>query len=815
MSEMNNKPRTWFAGDSSPEDQKKAQETKIIVIALFVLAFPGAALTAGVFFLLFSVARISHKVLFSVALAYTLIISATGLIVGAVKNYVASYANMFSGINENGFSVTLVFNLLWEQAPLSLVVGSLVGSIYCWWRYFRRPAWEKVRFRRTPLEFYRRRKNISEIQNDKNGPNDGMTLGIDDHTGHKKVQTFKEAAAHTFVVGGAGTGKSVTMLTRARDVIENGRAYVMLDLKGSPPMAQSLYELAERYNRPFYHFTLASPGDAGATPDPNGPSFYEPVYRGDASRRKDLIISLRSTWSEEHYKILASEYLQTAMNVAIANPPLDESDVLLDIINLLDPQVLLIRSQGIKSDYPDALRIKEAAQKLAGASRRETADAVRGIRGIVSSLRDSTAGNWLKRTSDESKQIDLYRAAEEGAVVVFTLDTSTYEEVAKGIANLVIQDMKTVSSEMRLRPPAHALHFDIDEFSALDGAHVINLVNKCRDADIPVTLTTQALGDLDKISPVFKDQLVGIIANFIIHRANSEEDAKFYAGLTGVGKRWDVRYSVEQTSSSILGGVGKGAATGAGMVNEIEDYNVPHGEILKLEQGQIIYVGKSPNRLEKVRVIKEDNNFIASSPSKIGATPLQRPSLPSSDNVFIESAPKIESITSPKQYQITGGKDKLNPGMSEPEINFPTKRSSGFVGGVDLNAALRGTPSQQPSKPMEALEAPSPPLRAAQPPEASPKPVTQQSQPSVTPVRPLGRTGGIPTRPVRPSAPTGGIPSRPTSPPTVKTSVPSADTAMTAGSTSAPIAPVTPATRPVPAKKKAPDAKKHSLSEEW
>ncbi|MGV8910906.1 MAG: TraM recognition domain-containing protein, partial [Propionicimonas sp.] len=186
-----------------------------------------------------------------------------------------------------------------------------------------------------------------------------------------------------------------------------------------------------------------------------------------------------------------------------------------------------------------------------------------------------------------------------------------YEDVSKLAANLIIQDLKTLSSELRKDPGAHKVNVIIDEFSATGSDNVLGLLARARDAKMPVTLATQALADLRRDNPAFLEQVLGIVNCFTIHRANTENDAEIFAGLTGKEKKFKIRMGVEQ-SSGMPGSVGSGAATGQGHVEEVDEYRVMPHEIQQLKQGQMVYIANAPdNRFMKVSVILESGEAVA------------------------------------------------------------------------------------------------------------------------------------------------------------------------------------------------------------
>lgn len=623
----------------------------IIFLIAALLTLPLAALTVIIARLAHTKGRIHPSVIAAFAGIYWVILLATGLVLVFGNLYGQSFSMLFQGINEGSLTAGLVAGVLVRQLPLGLGIGAAIGSVLIWLNHRRRNEWERITYRITPWQWLRKRRHIEQLRTGANPPANGATLGINE-LGEKVIQTDEEAASHTFIVGASGAGKTTTMMRQAVDHIRRGHGYVFIDLKGGRDVPAALYAHAQEHQRPFYHFLIQDAQEPYTGPDPDGASFYDPLGRGDASRRKDMLIAGRK-WSEDYYKTLASSYLQTAFNVAIAVPPQEGTDSLSDIISLLTPSNLAARAASLPAgEHYDEVRdyVRDwTARKLD----RGEQSAIDGMKRELQVLRGSSAGQWLRHPKGQGKSINLKQVAREGGVVVFSLDSSNYEQTAAAVANFIVQDLKTVSSELRLDPAAKPLHIVIDEFAAMDSSNVINLINKARDAKMPVSLSTQALGDLKKVDTAFLEQLLGIINCFIIHRANMEDDLTVYAGLTGKTERWKARYGVEHSSGL---GFTTGIATGSGSVEQVEDYRVSPKELQELKRGEAIYVAMSPEqRFERVQVIPYEG-IVATEPDVV----------PPVVESYIDTPEEVEAVDASVAAMPSLDPENLPP-VSEPE----------------------------------------------------------------------------------------------------------------------------------------------------
>lgn len=403
-----------------------------------------------------------------------------------------------------------------------------------------------------------------------------------------------------FVAGTSSvpTHNTTTLLLQSRDIIKQGEGFAFIDLKGGDDVVDGVYEYCQRYGIRMHHWTLQDSYLPYEGPIENGPAYYDPITRGDPSRRKDLILSLRK-WdaASDVYKKASASYIQTLFNVIYLSPNTKVESTLNDVINLMQsPEKLMARLDQVPPEKRNKKydETRQTVKYMMTSTNKVVKDSIKTTQETLQIFSQSIAGPWLGQDPEGKEDINLWEIADKGEVIVFSLDSSNYPELSQDIANLIIQDLKTASSEFRQNPPKNRLNVFIDEFASIESDNLVQLVNKCRDANIPVSFATQTLADMKTVSDTFADQLNGIISSFIIHRVNSEDDAQEYSGIFGKEDKAKVMEEVEH-SSGLFGGIGRGSATGKGRVTYEKDYIVPIEKLQEMAVGQAVYHTKATN----------------------------------------------------------------------------------------------------------------------------------------------------------------------------------------------------------------------------
>jgi hypothetical protein len=382
----------------------------------------------------------------------------------------------------------------------------------------------------------------------------GVTLGDD------------QLAAHALILGASGAGKTTTVSTILADRIARGRPVVAIDMKGSPAFAAQLQEAATRSGRRLRTWTI------------DGAEQWNPLAHGNPTALKDMLMS-SERFTEPHYRRAAERYLQNALTVLQAAAGPGRQPQLTDVVAAMEPR----RLGAMLRRVPVALA-ERVGDYLGGLSR-DQENAARGLGTRLAVLTESSAGPWLAPSRDHPG-IDLRTALEGGDVVLFSLNSSVYGQLAAQTGALAIQGLTSAAGHRLTEGVTSQATIAIDEFSALGADNVLALLARGREAGATVLLATQELADLERAAPGFRDQAMGIVGTTIAHRQDIHASATAVSQLVGTEWTW------EQTR--MMRGPFPRPGTVRGTERLTERPVVHPNAIKRLSPGQALVVTKLP-----------------------------------------------------------------------------------------------------------------------------------------------------------------------------------------------------------------------------
>ena len=474
-----------------------------------------------------------------------------------------------------------------ESWSLALLVGGLCAARWTFQRERRdRESGGDARRRARQtvglsdvVRLHRARRQLAQPALQVDGS--GYLLGADLKGLPVRLRFGGRSGRHGLLLGASGAGKTTALLLSVARHLDRGIGVIVLDMKGDELLARRLHAEAERHDRLFYRWT------------PEGGDHWNPLARGNRSELKDKLIATEE-FSERHYQAMYERYLLAVFRALESRP---EARDLQTVVRLLDPNALAMELRELEDE--------QAAAEIGDYLQRLTADQAAHLRGLADRLAllvEGGHGELLRPSGLPDGDIDLLTAMDEGAIVVFSLNSSAYGATAKLLGNMVVQDLKAVCGAREAQgggPPALVA---IDEFSGLDGDQVAGLFQRARSAGVSLLLATQELADLRRVDEGFDEQIVGNVEYLLAGRQNNPESAETVAAIAGTEEVWlhtfqtDERFDPKAKRSFPR-------ESGLGTKHLAREFIVSPDQIKGLGVGQMLLVEKNPHRVEVLRVL--------------------------------------------------------------------------------------------------------------------------------------------------------------------------------------------------------------------
>jgi hypothetical protein len=401
-----------------------------------------------------------------------------------------------------------------EQFPVALILASaeVFGLSWLQRRLEGGRAW-----RTGLIVAARRRMTTASIRSGGVVSRDGCRIGLDLDTGHAAEVSWREAEGGVLCAGpaagrgpgaDAGTGAAGAALPRparpgpgaagddgpaasgftlAHAAVRRRKPVIVIDLTGSPWLAESLAAACLEPRAPFSSF------------GPAGPGYYEPLRGGDPARAAALVMAMIDwTGVGDQQRRSCAAYLTDALAVQAAAPGDRRVAVLDDLVRLLTPDALRQRAALIPAYHPRRTVLADRASVSASLLQADPAT-VAVPAAQLPGLRASALGRWLQ-PGPPGARISLGQTVRERGVTLLSLDRGADAPAAGMIAGLAVADLMAVCREL------HAMSVPGDSLAWINGCEVLGqqmlaeLVAQGRGAGMGVVLSTTSAPVADHLA---------------------------------------------------------------------------------------------------------------------------------------------------------------------------------------------------------------------------------------------------------------------------------------------------------------------------
>lgn len=353
---------------------------------------------------------------------------------------------------------------------------------------------------------------------------------------NKKIGLISEKLKqHTLIVGGTGYGKTTTALTIINQLKNKlNQKIIIIDGKGD----EDLIDKIKTIDNNAFIWSIGCD------------NVYNPLATKNNVILADKIMSLFN-FSEAHYQAIAHNYL-------------------LLLIKILINKSIPITFENIVKYFP----IKQL-KKLVDKHENEY-DVLKSfienendIKGLQHRL--NVYLQQLGSSLGSENSLDNLTAKHD--IILFSLNSFKYPELASNVGKLIIQDVKEFAT---IKPKEQVVNLVLDEFNVFATDAVINLINKSRSFNYQCFLCFQTLKDLDINNTNIADIIFGNTANIIAHKIKDPNTAEYLAKIFGT-----------RTNEKITKQFDKENKTGKGSIREVEEYIVHPNDLKNLKTGEI------------------------------------------------------------------------------------------------------------------------------------------------------------------------------------------------------------------------------------
>ncbi len=406
--------------------------------------------------------------------------------------------------------------------------------------------------------------------------------------------TENDRVMHTLISGSTGSGKTTLLKSLYADACKKRQPVIIIDPKGNNKTVEEFRQIAIALGVPPEKFKLFS------IINPEASSRYNPLARGTSMQIRDRTMG-SLTWSESFYQLQASTWLGGAIEILKAL----NIEVTVHVLHkMLVDRKYLDELEKIITTLPDKDRGKNLLERL----RINAKASAQNLDGLIAQLKDldNLEFGHLLNPNDPATTIELSNVIANSEIVYFQLNVMAYEISASVIGKLILQDLKSLASQIHgevINVKTDFLPIFVDEFGSFAIEGFIDFLKMCRDVRFANHLFFQSLADLDAVSPEFKAQVQANCKTKIVLRSDDPADSDYWSSVAGTEDVIEQSHQVESFGPFTM-------RTGAGNARNSKQMKVEHDVFKQLAIGQSVILQKAPAKEDLVNLWLPNPNSI-------------------------------------------------------------------------------------------------------------------------------------------------------------------------------------------------------------
>ena len=363
---------------------------------------------------------------------------------------------------------------------------------------------------------------------------------------------------HTQVIGTTSSGKSESViLPWAIQDIQNRAGLIIVDGKADKSFLDKIYSYTIEAGRAsdFRLFSLSNPSESCT---------FNPLAVGSVQEVTERVFS-SFQFDNEYFESVQFRLFRDVIAIIKDQgviPTFAHINLLLTSQETLEKWIEASRNESLKTSL-------KSFNSLSARERDERAS------GLVAKISHFCADEVYPLFNTFNSHLDLDLALKHNLICYFQLPTMYYQFLGAAAGKLVLQCLQNAVAK-RHNVGGKEMSFVsvfLDDFQDYIYEGFEALLNKSRSANIGMVFSHQALGDLDKVSPAFRNVVTTNTNIKIVMRNNDPDTAEFFSNSFGTKTS---SKETERASRGLLGST----KTGELSVRAVEEY-LFHPNIIK------------------------------------------------------------------------------------------------------------------------------------------------------------------------------------------------------------------------------------------